>query len=70
MSNPEADKFMVRLLQWGGVADRWGLGPQTSQKENSARQFCKRRGWVKFDGHYWRITEAGFTAFGWKRPKF
>jgi hypothetical protein len=61
--------FMQALMHWGGVADRNNLGPQTSQEENAARQFCKRRGWVVFEGGYWRITDAGCAAFGWERPK-
>lgn len=66
--NDEANKFMQNLMKWGGVADRWNLGPQTSQKENSARQFCKRQGWVTFEGSYWRITAAGRIAFKWEPP--
>lgn len=37
---PAAGKFMRDLMAWGGIADRWNLGPQTSQAQNSARQFC------------------------------
>jgi hypothetical protein len=68
MDNREAEKFMRNVMRWGGVADRFNLGPQTSQKENSARQFCKRHGWVIFDGGYWRITDSGCKRFGWERP--
>lgn len=63
----EAETFMRELIKWDGVADRWNLGPQTSQKENSAHQFCKRRGWVTYKGGYWRITDAGCTQFNWRR---
>lgn len=57
----EAIKFLRRLMQWHGVASPQDLGPQTSQAENSARQTCKRRGWVTFERRdgYWRITDAG-----------
>jgi hypothetical protein len=61
-------EFMVKLKDWGGVADRFNLGPQTSQEENSARQYCKRKGWVSFEGGYWRITPAGWAYFGWQPP--
>lgn len=52
--------FLRALLKWDGVAPPRALG-QTTQAENSARQSCKRRGWVTFDG-YWRITEDGRKA--------
>lgn len=55
-------KFLRKILRWEGAATPRELGPQTSQEENSCRQTCKRRGWVTFDGHYWRITDAGRTA--------
>lgn len=54
--------FLRELLRWKGAATARELGPQTSQEENSARQRCKRRGWVTFDRHYWRITDAGRAA--------
>ena len=63
-----ATRFMQSLMRHGGVADRHNLGPQMSQRENSARQFCKRKGWVTYKGGYWRITDAGCVAFGWTRP--
>lgn len=66
----ERNNFMKELMRWGGVADRFNLGPQTSQAENAARQYCKRKGWVTFEGDYWRITDAGCTAFNWTRPRF
>jgi hypothetical protein len=65
----ERNTFMHRLKEWGGAADRWNLGPQTSQAENAARQYCKRKGWVIFEGGYWRITQAGWEAFGWTPPR-
>lgn len=55
-------KFMREILKWSGAAAPRELGPQTSQEDNSARQTCKRRGWVTFDGYYWRITRAGRAA--------
>lgn len=65
----ERRKFMRKLMDWGGVADRFNLGPQISQAENAARQYCKRKGWVIFEGGYWRITDAGCAAFNWTRPR-
>lgn len=56
---PAQRKFLREILKWAGAATPRELGPQTSQEENSARQTCKRRGWVTFDGYYWRITDEG-----------
>lgn len=58
-------KFLRALARWQGVASPQDLGPQTSQDENRARQKCKRRGWVTYDGGnvgYWRLTDAGREA--------
>lgn len=52
-------EFLRKLARWDGIASSRDLGPQISQKDNSVRQSCKRRGFVTFDGHYWRITMAG-----------
>ena len=63
---PEQQKFLRELLRWDGVASSRDIGPQTSQAMNSARQTCKRRGWVTYDGGndgYWRLTEAGREAY-------
>lgn len=54
-------KFLRALARWQGIASPQDLGPQTSQDENRARQKCKRRGWVTYDG-YWRMTDAGREA--------
>jgi hypothetical protein len=54
--------FLANLNDWTGAATADELGPQISQKENSARQSCKRKGWVTFERPYWRITAAGLTA--------
>ena len=54
--------FLANLKDRDGCATAQKLGPQISQKENSARQTCKRRGWVTFDRHYWRLTDAGREA--------
>lgn len=62
-------EFMVALLKWNGVASRNDLGPQTSQAENAARQYCRRHGWVEFDGWYWRMTDKGRTAFQSQRAE-
>jgi hypothetical protein len=68
----EQAKFLGELLKWTGVASSREIGPQTSQAQNSARQTCKRRGWVTYDGGntgYWRITDAGREALHWRnRP--
>jgi hypothetical protein len=52
-------KFLRDLARWQGIASSRDLGPQTRQEENSARQRCKRRGLVTYDGHYWRMTDLG-----------
>jgi hypothetical protein len=54
----EHKKFLRELLRWDGAATPKQLGPQISQAENAARQFCKRHGWVTYDG-YWHITNTG-----------
>jgi hypothetical protein len=54
--------FMRALSRWQGVATTSELGPQTSQADNSARQTCRRRGWVTFDRYHWRMTDAGWVA--------
>lgn len=54
--------FLANLIDWTGSATTEELSPQISQKENSARQSCKRKGWVVFDRPYWRITPAGRQA--------
>lgn len=59
---PEQAAFLHELLRWDGVATPQQLGPQTTQAQNAARQTCKRRGWVSYDG-YWRITEVGRQVF-------
>lgn len=63
--NTEQSAFLRELMRWGGIASATNLGPQTRQAENSARQTCKRRGYVTYDGGsngYWRITDAGRAA--------
>lgn len=52
-------KFMTRLVKFGGVATARELGPQMTQEDNSARQRCKRCGWVIYNIGCWQITEAG-----------
>ena len=46
----EQHSFLRDLMRWQGVASSQDLAPQLSQADNSARQTCKRRGWVTFDG--------------------
>lgn len=58
-ATPEQRRFLRELLRWTGVATPREIGPQISQPDNSARQTCKRRGWVTYDGSYWRITDSG-----------
>lgn len=52
--------FLKALLEWNGVATTRDIrdagGP-------SARQYCRRKGWVEFDRYYWRITDSGRTAY-------
>jgi hypothetical protein len=62
-------KFLRAILQWDGAATPQEIGPQVSQEENSTRQTCKRRGWVTFDRHYWRITDAGRAALSISAPE-
>jgi hypothetical protein len=63
MKLTEAQKrFLRELVRWTGAATPQELGPQMYQSENAARQTCKRRGLVTYDGSYWRITPAGRSA--------
>lgn len=55
--------FLATLIDWTGAATADEIGPQISQKENSARQSCKHKGWVMFERPYWRITPSGREAF-------
>lgn len=59
---PEQLAFLRALARWQGVASPRELGPQTSQEENSARQRCRRRGLVTYEGGYWRLTDIGRYA--------
>lgn len=52
-------KFLYTLARWSGAATPQEIGPQISQADNSLRQTCKRRGWVRFEGGYWRLTQLG-----------
>ncbi len=52
-------KFLRALARWQHVASPQDLGPQTSQDENRARQKCKRKGLVTYEGGYWRTTDLG-----------
>lgn len=52
-------KFLRRLAQWQHVASPQDLGPQTSQDDNRARQKCRRKELVTFEGGYWRTTDLG-----------
>lgn len=59
---PEQLKFMRELARWDGIASPHDLGPQMHQKDNNARKAAKRQGLVKFEGGYWRMTDAGRAA--------
>ena len=58
----ERERFLRELMRWDGVAATRELGPQTSQQQNSARQWCKKKGLVTFEDGYWRLTEIGRAA--------
>ena len=55
-------RFLLELKSWGGAATPQELTCQLKQIDNSARQTCKRRGWVTFDRYYWRLTDTGSQA--------
>jgi hypothetical protein len=52
-------KFLRVLAHWQHVASPQDLGPQMHQDQNRARQTCKRKGLVTFEGGYWRTTDLG-----------
>lgn len=56
---PAQSKLLREIIKWHGAATPREIG---LQEDKSTRQTCKRRGWVTFDGYYWRITEAGRRA--------
>jgi hypothetical protein len=58
----EQISFLRNLKSWDGIASPENLGPQRTQKENSARQRCKRQGLVTYGGGYWRLTDDGQKA--------
>jgi hypothetical protein len=59
----EAQRTFLRdLLKWGGAATSQEIGPIVYRSEDAARRTCKRRGYVTFDKHYWRITDLGRAA--------
>jgi hypothetical protein len=62
LPNSHQLRFLANLKGWDGCATSEELGPQTSQQDNSARQTCKRRGWVTFDKYYWRLTQDGLDV--------
>ncbi len=65
---PEQFYFLHELIcHHAGTATPRDIGPQTTQKQNSARQTCKRRGWVMYECGFWRITKAGNAA--WEQQK-
>lgn len=57
--NVERVDFLLALKRRGGVVGVRNLPPQVTQAENSARQWCKRNGYAKFEGSEWRLTEKG-----------
>jgi hypothetical protein len=52
-------RFLRELAKWGHCASPQDLGPQMHQDQNRARQKCKRKGLVSFEGGYWRTTDLG-----------
>lgn len=65
----ERKKFLLELRCWNGVATTRELGPQLCQQQNSARQWCRRKGLVAFEGGCWLLTEAGRAALAEGLPK-
>lgn len=57
--DPGCFDFLRDLARWEWCASPMDLGPQTSQDQNRARQKCKRKGLVTFEGGYWRATILG-----------
>ncbi len=54
--------FLRLLARWQGVATTKELHHHAGTLDpGSVRQSCKRRGWVTFDGSYWRMTDIGRT---------
>jgi hypothetical protein len=52
-------QFLRELARWQHIASPQDIGPQMRQDQNRARQKCKRKGLVSFEGGYWRTTDLG-----------
>lgn len=53
--------FLFRLAEYDGACSREELPPADRDQAN-ARQKLRRRGYVKFEGGYWRLTDQGRAA--------
>jgi uncharacterized membrane protein len=60
--------FLTELTHWNGVASKEDLRP-TSFRTGAGRASCRKLGYADFDGHYWRITDAGRCALQTTEPR-
>lgn len=59
-------EFLRRLRVWQGVATHENLGVAGNKNETRICTRCKHKGFVTYDGGYWRITDLGnatYTAY-------
>jgi hypothetical protein len=57
---PKEREFLSVIKQWDGAVEKGVVSPWICSAAD--RQSCKRKGWVTFDGYYWRLTAAGRAA--------
>jgi hypothetical protein len=60
-------EFLLRLVEYGGCCDRSQL-QLVNREVDRARQLCRKRGWAKYEGGYWRISGSGRTALAKASP--
>jgi hypothetical protein len=59
---PEARRFLQELADKGGSVPVRKLSCQISQKENSARQFCRRNRLASYSKRVWTLWDNGRKA--------
>lgn len=69
-------EFLERIASAGGFATRKQVGCVTSRAEDKARQACRRRGQVEYQGSAhgalksgWALTDAGRAALAGERDR-
>lgn len=53
--------FFNAIKAYGGAASPQEC-PTATRAQDRVRRIAKKRGWVTFEGGYWRMTDAGAAA--------